>query len=410
MSLFSALTASVSGMAAQANKLSTVSDNIANSDTTGYKQASTEFLNLIEQRGRSSYDASGVATFVRYNIAEQGNLKSSTSATDLAVQGSGFFLVSDANGAIFLTRAGNFTPSSGGDLVNAAGFTLMGYDAASGATGLGALTPVNVAAGSPQSTPSTTGALKTNLNSEATAVAGDLPSDNLATSTYTSKTSVVAYDNLGAAVKLDVYYTKTADNSWEASVYDAASAASGGGFPYSTAALATQTLNFSAADGSLTGATSLSLNVPGGQALTLDLAGSTQLASNFSASSKTNGAAPSAVESVSVGTDGVLTAVYASGAQKDLYKIPLASAPSVDNLTPLAGDVFRQNAQSGDIFVGDPGHDGFGLIQSERLEGSTVDLATQLTNMIVAQRAYESNSKVFQTGSELMSQLNNMLK
>jgi len=414
MSLFSALNASVSGMAAQANKLSTISDNIANSNTTGYKQASTQFEDLINQIGATSYNAGGVGTLVRYNILEQGNLTGTTSATDLAIQGDGFFLVEDANGATFLTRAGAFTPDASGNLVNAAGFKLMGYSVASGSTqadGVGALTAVNVFGDGLKATASTSGTFTANLDSNAAINVGSLPSANAAGSTYTSRSSLVTYDNLGNAVTLDVYLTKTGANTWEASIYNAADATSGGPFPYSSAALTTQTLNFSSVDGSLTSPASLSVAIPGGQTVTLDIDGMTQLATSFSVSvATTNGNAPSALKGVNIASDGTLSEVFANGSEVAIYKIPLATVPSVNNLTPLAGDVFQANITSGDIVVGAPGLAGFGAIQSSKLESSTVDLATQLTEMIVAQRSYESNSKVFQTGSELLAQLNNMLK
>ncbi|VTZ50048.1 Flagellar hook protein FlgE [Methylocella tundrae] len=414
MSLFSALTASVSGMTAQANKLSTVSDNISNSDTTGYKQASTEFSDLLNETSTTSYNAAGVGTFVRYDISSQGSLTSASSTTDLGIQGNGFFLVTDSSGATYLTRAGNFTPSASGDLVNAAGFTLLGYSVASGSTsadGISALQPVNVTGDGLKAVASTTGTYTANLNSDATAVTGALPSANLAASTYTSKSTLVTYDNLGNAVTLDIYSTKTGANTWEQSIYNGADAAPGGGFPYSTAALSTQTLNFSAADGSLTTPTSVSVAIPNGQTLNLSLAGTTQLASSFAVTAATtNGSAPSAVKSVSIDTDGVVSEVFANGTTKAISKIPLASVASVNNLTSLAGDVYQANTQSGSILVGDAGLGGLGSIQSSQLESSTVDLATQLTDMIVAQRSYEANSKVFQAGSDLLSQLNNMLK
>lgn len=414
MSLFSALNASVSGMSAQANKLSTLSDNIANANTTGYKQASTQFQDLVNQAGASSYNAGGVGTLVRYNVLEQGSLTSTTSATDLAIQGNGFFLVDNANNDTYLTRAGAFIPDASGNLVNAAGYKLLGYSLASGSTpadGVTALQQVNVSTNGLKATASTTGTFTTNLNSGAVVDAGPLPSANGASSTYTSKSSLVAYDNLGNPVTLDMYFSKTGTNTWEASVYNAADAAAGGGFPYTNPALTTQTLNFSPADGSLTSPTHLSLAVPNGQTLSLDIAGATQLASTFAVSTATtNGNAPSALQSVNISNDGTLSEVYANGTETPIYKIPLATVPSVDNLTPVSGDAYQQNLTSGDIVVGSPGLSGLGTINSSELESSTVDLATQLTNMIVAQRSYESNSKVFQTGSDLLSQLNNILK
>lgn len=414
MSLFSALTASVSGMAAQANRLSTVSDNISNSDTTGYKQASTEFEDLVNQTSTTSYNASGVGTVVRYNIAEQGSTTSASSSTDLAIQGNGFFLVGDANGATFLTRAGNFVQDASGELVNAAGFTLLGYSVASGKTsadGVSALQPVNVLGDGLKAVASTAGTYTANFNSNATAVTGNLPSSNQPNATYTSKSSLVAYDNLGNAVTLDIYTTNTGPNTWEQTIYNAADAASGGGFPYSTAALSTATLNFSGTDGSLLSPANVTMTIPGGQPFTLTLSGATQLASSFAVSAATtNGIAPSAVTSVQISVDGTVSEVFANGATKAIAHIPLATVVSVNNLTPSAGNVYQANLQSGSILVGDAGLGGFGSIQSSKLESSTVDLATQLTDMIVAQRSYESNSKVFQTGSDLLSTLNNMLK
>jgi flagellar hook protein FlgE len=414
MSLFSALNASVSGMAAQANKLSTISDNIANSNTTGYKQASAQFEDLISQVGNSTYNASGVGSMIRYNILEQGNLTGTTSTTDLGIQGNGFFLVEDSSGATYLTRAGAFTPDAFGNLVNASGFTLMGYSIASGSTpadGLGALTPVNILSVGLKATASTSGVFTANLDSNAAINAGSLPSLNVPGSTYTSKSSLVTYDNLGSAVTLDVYFAKTGANTWEASIYNSADAAPGGGFPYANAALTTQTLVFSATDGGLTTPTTLSMAIPGGQTVNVDIAAMTQLASPFQVKdATTNGKAPSALDGVNISSDGTLSAVFANGAELAIFKIPLATVASVNNLTSLAGDVFRANINSGAIVIGTPGLAGLGEIKSSKLESSTVDLATQLTDMIVAQRSYESNSKVFQTGSELLAQLNNMLK
>src|SRR5271166_5337978 len=414
MSLVSTLNASVSGMAAQATMLSTISDNIANSNTTGYKDASVQFQDLVDETTTSSYNVAGVSTFVGYNISAQGQLTSASSPTDLGIQGNGFFLVANSSGVTYLTRAGNFTQNASGNLVNTAGFTLLGYGNASGnaaADGVSALKPVNVTGDGLKAIPSTTGAYVANLNSNATVVTGALPSANLASSTYTSKSTLVAYDNLGNPVTLDIYSTKTGTNTWEQTIYNKADAAAGGGFPYSTPALSTQTLTFSATDGGLTTPTTASVAIPNGQTLTLDLAGSTQLASSFSVSSATtNGNAPSAVSSVSVGADGTVSEIFANGATKAIATIPLGTVASVDNLTSLPGDVFQANVQSGSILVGNASQGGLGAIRSSQLESSTVDLATQLTNMIVAQNSYEANSKAFQTGSNLLATLNNMLK
>jgi flagellar hook protein FlgE len=404
MGLFSAMNASVSGMAAQANLLSTVSENISNSNTTGYKQVETLFRDIVDAMAATGdYSAGGVSTLARYNVAEQGGLASTTSATDLAIQGNGFFLVNNANGATFLTRSGSFVEDGTGNLVNAAGYTLMGYSLASGAGGvtdsLAGLTPVNINGTALVATPSTAGTLTANLNSNAATLIG-APS----TTNFTSKTSVVAYDNLGNPVTLDTYYSKMGTNTWEVDVYN--DAAPG-------APLTTQTLNFNPANGNLTAASpqALSIAIPGGNTVSLNIASTTQLASTFAVATATmDGNAPSQVQSVNITSDGTLSYVYANGTNVAAYKIPLGNVVSPDNLTNITGNVFQINSNTGGLVIGAAGTGGLGTIQSSELENSTVDLATQLTDMIVAQRGYEANTKVFQTGSDLLAQLNNMLK
>src|SRR5262245_9674985 len=108
MSISALMRTSASGMNAQSNRLGTVADNIANVNTTGYKRASTEFSSFIPQRATSDYVPGSVSTHIRHAISEQGNLNGSTSVTDLAISGNGFFIVSDTDGTPFLTRAGAF--------------------------------------------------------------------------------------------------------------------------------------------------------------------------------------------------------------------------------------------------------------------------------------------------------------
>jgi flagellar hook protein FlgE len=414
MSLFSALTASASGMSAQSSKLATISDNVANVNTTGYKQATTQFESLVREFGTTSYNAGGVGSRVRYQISEQGDLSATTSSTDLAIQGNGFFLVSDAAGGTFLTRAGSFRLDDGGNLVNAAGFTLMGYSVASGATsadGIAGLRPVDVEMRRLDAIPSTTATFTANLDSRAAAATGNLPSTNALPVAYTSKSSLVAYDNLGTPVTFDLYFSKTGANTWELALYNAADATAGTAFPYANPALSVRTLNFDPSDGALLGSSSVSVAIPEGRTMTIDLGAMAQVASPFAVhTATTDGRAPSALEGLTVRPDGILAGVYGNGNEVPIFAIPLASVPSSDNLTPLAGDVYRAGIRSGDILVGTAGLGGLGTIRSASLETSTVDLATQLTDMIVAQRGYESNTKVFQTGSELLGLLTTMLK
>jgi flagellar hook protein FlgE len=418
MGLYGVLNASVSGMQAQSNKLSTISQNISNSATTGYKNAEAEFADLVSTASETTFEGAGVTTHFAYQNTAQGSFTTTSSSTDLAVSGNGFFVVQNTAGAKFLTRDGSFSPDSNGNLVNSSGYTLLGYSAAAGASDSASdLTAVNVNSTSLSATPTTTGKLYANVPSSATVVpAASLPSTNSATATYTEKTSLTAYNDLGTPVILDVYLSKTPDDgsgnpTWEVSVYNKADAAAGGGFPYANPALATQTLTFNPLDGKLTPPTSLSLSIPSGQPVSIDVSGMTQLDSAFTTTAASmNGSAASGVSSVSVGADGTLTAVYTSGAQAPLYDIPLSIVPSPDSLTPITGNTWQVSSTSGDMILGKAGTGSFGTIKSDTLESSTVDLATELTKMIQSQSAYEANSKVFSTGSTLLEALLNIVK
>ncbi|KAB2943267.1 MAG: flagellar hook protein FlgE [Hyphomicrobium sp.] len=418
MGLYSTMRTSASGMAAQANRLGAVSDNIANSSTTGYKRASMEFSSLVLDSGGTEYVSGSVESHTRYAISEQGAFNFTTSVSDLAVKGQGFFLVSSDSGQTFLTRAGSFTPNGTGDLVNAAGYKLMGYSLLGGgptivANGTAGLEVVNIGTLALQANPSTAGALNVNLPVNSTVIApANLPSANAATAQYTAMSSLVAYDNLGNQITLDVYSSNLGGGDWEISVFNSADAAPGGGFPYAGGALATQTLTFDMTNGQLdpSSPTSISVPIPNGATLVLDMSGSSQLAADYTILDATvvNGNAPSEVERIEIADDGTLYAVFESGTRVATYKIPLAGVASPDNMQPLAGNVFVPTADSGEIQIGFPGESGFGTMVSGALEQSTVDLASELTTMIEAERNYTANSKVFQTGSELMEVLVNL--
>ncbi len=416
MSLYSALRTGVSGMNAQSTKLSTISDNIANSGTTGYKAGNTVFSALVLESSAGTYNSGAVATNIRHSISQQGSLAYTTSSTDLAIQGNGFLVVANANGEPYLTRAGAFTTdASTGNLVNSGGYTLLGYPIKDGDTsavlnGTANLEPVSVTDRNLKAVASTEGTFSVNLPSDDEAVTGDTPADNLPTSTYSVKTSIVAYDKVGHEVTLDVYMTKTASSpdQWQVAVYNAADADSGGGFPYSSGPLATQTLSFDS-DGQLTSSSTMSIPVPGGETLSLDLTGTTSLATDFTPQNVTvNGNAPSAISGVDIDKDGIVYATYENGSRVAIYRIPLATVASPDNLQVVAGDAYRVTTGSGDMQIGFPTEGGRGGIVSGALEQSNVDMASELTDMIVAQRDYTANSKIVQTSSELLDVLMNL--
>ncbi len=407
------LNTSVSGMLADSNWLSSISQNVANANTTGYKNAETDFSTLVDQVSTAAAGG-GVMTTTRNLNTLQGNVVSSSTATNLAVQGSGFFVVSDSSGATYLTRNGSFVPDASGNLVNSAGYYLMGNDVQSGsappANALSTLQKVNVNSAGETATPTTSASIAANLPASATPIAAaDLPSVNSASSTYTDVTSLVVYDNLGGAHTINLYLANTSANTWEVDAFDASKAATGGGFPYSSGPLATATLNFNPTTGSLSSGSSLTIAVPNGQSMSLDLSNLTQLAAAFSVSSATaNGNAPASLQGVSIAPDGTLSFNYTNGASIAAYDVPLANVASPDNLTSVNGNAFTANAASGPVYLGTANAGSFGAIDSSSLESSTVDLATELTDMIQAQSAYEANSKVFQTGANILDVLNGL--
>jgi flagellar hook protein FlgE len=416
MSLYGMMRTGVSGMNAQANRLSTVADNIANSDTTGYKRSSAEFSTLVMPSTGGAYNSGGVTTTIRQAVSDPGVLQYTTSVSDLAVSGDGFFVVQDPSGTPYLTRAGAFVPDGQGRLVNSAGFQLMAYSYENGVpaatvNGFEGLVPVVISDQGMTATPSTEGSYAGNLPAGATPVAtANLPAANAATAQYTSKSSMVAYDNLGNKKLLDVYFTNTGAGTWQVAVFDQSKATPGTSFPYTAggAGLGQPDLRHHHRQAHRH-AHRRFIHRAERRRLNLDLSALTQLGTGFTVSdAQVNGNAPSTIDKVQISKDGTIYAQYKDGSTKPLYKIPLADVQSPDQLTALPGNVYSQGTESGAVRVGFANEGKLGSIISGALENSNVDIAEELTNMIAAQRSYTANSKVFQTGSDLMDVLVNL--
>ena len=417
MSLYGVMRTSTSGMAAQATRISTVAENVANSNTVGYKAVRAEFSSVFINNNISNFNSGSVDTNIHRIVDNQGTLQATGSVTDLAIDGDGFMLVRNSNGENFMTRAGSFIPNGDGTLVNTGGYQLLGYPLTNGSptivvNGYTGLVPVTVSDVALVAEPTQTGNYAANLPSTAAVTAAaNLPSANVAGSTFTAKSSLVTYGNLGEEITIDLYFAKTATNQWEVSVFNAADAAPGGGFPYGAAPLATQTLDFDPNNGQLdpSSANSVSVPIPGGQTLDLDLGNMSQLATGFAVlDAKLDGNAASAAEIVEISNDGTLFVSFANGTRRPLFRVPIATVTSPDNLASISGNAFAPTSMSGDVRIGFPGEAGLGALKSGVLEQSTTDIASEFTDMIDAQRSYTANSKVFQTGAELMDVLVNL--
>ncbi len=424
MSLFGMMRTGASGMNAQASRLGAVSDNIANANTTGYKRATTEFSSLLLPSTAGSYNSGAVATQIRYGISQQGTLQYTSSDTDLAINGNGFFVVQDKGGVPYLTRAGSFIPNATGELVNASGFKLLGYPFTDTApvpvvNGFDGLVPVTVGNGALTAKMSTQGTFVANLDAGAAIQTGTTPGTLAAVGDipdgYTHKSSLKAYNSLGGEVLMDFYYTKTADDEFEVTVYNAADATNGG-FPYTSGPLdldgaSSQTLTFDPLTGFVTNADAkfAITGMPGVTSLDLDFGGMTQFDYEFTVqSASVNGNSPSQIERIKIADDGIVYAQYANGDLNPLYRLAMASVQSPDQLQVISGNVYAQGIESGVITIGFAGSGNFGSVLSGALEMSNVDIAEELTKMIESQRSYTADSKVFQTGSDLMEILVNL--
>jgi fagellar hook-basal body proteins len=405
MSLYGTMRTGVSGMNAQANRLGTVGENIANSSTVGYKKADIQFSSMILPSTAGAYNSGGVNSIVRYSISDQGTFSYTTSKTDLAINGEGFFIVQGEDGTNYMTRAGSFVPMSDGTLQNAAGYTLMGYEYSSTedptivVNGFDGLSPINLAAAGIEAKASTSGLLLVNVPADVTVG-------------YSKPTSVVTVDSQGTTRLISFTYTKTGDNpdTWtvEAS-YD------NNGTPITV--LAPTTLEFDAngqlvapVPATLTTTPLTTADLDGAElpVIEIDITGTTQLDAEFSVDADIDGNQAATVKGYEVSADGIVSVLYTNGKLVPRFRVALATVQSPDNLNPVAGNLYTQSNTSGVVVLGYAQNSGFGSILSGALEDSNVDIAEELTAMIEAQRSYTANSKVFQTGSELLEVLVNL--
>ncbi|WP_422367619.1 flagellar hook protein FlgE [Pelagibius sp.] len=417
MSIYGAMFAGVSGLAAQSNALSMISDNIANVNTVGYKGVTARFSTLVTQAAtQTTHTPGGVNSSPFSYIDRQGLLQGSASGTDLAVAGQGFFVVNEAANPgfgddFFFTRAGSFNPDQNGNLVNTAGYYLQGYDlrnttpqpSSSTFTGL---TTVNIANLSGSASASTNIALGVNLPSTAPTTA---PGNTF------SVTSQV-FDSLGNAHDMDIVFTKTAANTW---TWAASNPTLDGGATSSATAAGTGTITF-ATDGTpsafspaapsitLTGFTTGA----GNSTITLDLGtvgatdGLTQFAGDFTISNiDQDGVRFGNYTGITISEEGIVTALFDNGQRLDIYQLPLGMFRNPNGLEARTGNVYLETNRSGNFQLNLAGNGGAGDVAPAALEASTVDLAEEFTKMIITQRAYSANTKVITTADDMLEEL-----
>lgn len=416
MSLTGALSSAISALSAQSQSLSMISDNIANTSTTGYKTTSAMFDDLVTASSNAtSYASGGVTVSGRANITQQGLLAATSNATDVAIQGSGFFVVTSAasGGTTSYTRNGAFSTDNAGYLENNGSY-LEGWRTDSDGNVVGNESASNLDAINTQ-VASTSGSATTK-----TTIAANLPSDAATGDTYTS--SMTVYDSLGAANSMQVTWTKTATNTWSASFANptstsdtttATGTASGtiaitfnsdgslASTSPSPATVAVTGWTDGAADSTIT----MNLGTAGGtDGLTQYASGETTPTVNVT-SITSDGLSYGKLSSISIGKNGVVDATYSNGQTIAIYKIAVATFADPTGLSAASDGLYSATVTSGNAALQTSGENGAGTIYGSELESSTTDTSSQFSSMISAQQAYSAASQVISTVSKMYDTL-----
>jgi flagellar hook protein FlgE len=408
-SMFSA----ISGLKNHQTFMDVVGNNIANVNTTGFKQSRVTFQDILSQtlrpasgpqNGRGGVNPEQVGLGVVLGgvetVQSQGTLQSTGKVTDMAIQGDGYFVVSDGRQS-FYTRDGAFDLGIDGTLLNpASGLKVMGWQADPVTGRVDTTVP-------PTSISIPVGAGMTGKASTTLTTTGNLDAN---TTTGTVPLSATVYDSLGNAHQLTITFTKPSPtaNSWTYTVADSTGA---------TVTSSSNTVSFTTAGkydttaGANTPAT-VTLPLTNGattpETFTLDLSQLTQLSSASNLTSNTDGASAGSLTTFAVGSSGEITGVYSNGYKQPLGQIAMASFQNPSGLTKAGGNLFSTSPNSGNASIGTPDSNGRGQIATGFLEGSNVDLAQQFTNMIMAERGFQANSRVITTSDEILQDLVNI--
>lgn len=451
MSLYAALYSGVSGLSAYSSALGMISDNITNVNTVGYKETRARFSTLVtETNATTRYSPGGVQVLPQNLISKQGLLQSSTSPTDLSIDGAGFFVVrqdsKDAAGVAF-TRAGSFTPDEDGYLRNTAGQYLLGFPLDENGNppanrSKENLVPITISGltGTAQAT-TKIDPLRGNLQSSQ-----PVSSQEATYNPAAAATSMKAYDStLGTGVKPDFirniqvfdsmgtphnltfgFLKSNVTNEWHVEVWSADGANTA---PLPGGQIATGTLAFNS-DGSLNeggsspsllGALNIDWNSASGASdaanSTIDLNwgsdgdvdGFTQFDTPSTLiSSSVNGARFGNVNGVSISKNGTVTALFDNGLQRAVYELPIAVFQNPDGLSRRQGNSYNLSDDSGEFTLQVAGDGGSGSVAPSTLEASTVDLAREFSELITVQRGYSASTKVITTADQMLDELNNL--
>jgi len=407
MSVTSAMETGVSGLLTNSEAISVIGNNLANVNTTGFKEGRTLFSDLLSTSMNNGQIGHGSQIQAVQNMFSQGSLQTTGSATDLAIQGDGMFVLQSPNSAEqFYSRAGAFTFDSNNILTNPDGYKVLGYGMTDMINGIsnGVLGPIDLSKFSKMPPKATsTVSLTANLDSTQTAPAAawaptlasgspDPAFNPVAASNFS--TSATVYDSLGNAKSLTLYFANTGANTWNMYTYD--------GTTY-TAAGAGTALTFDGTTGALTSPSPATISVPvAGSNVTVNLTGSTQFATSSAISSQSqNGYAAGNLSKVSIDQNGFVNVLYSNSMTQKVAQVALAKFASPSGLDKAGGSLYSATTASGAAVI-DPSNLSSNTIASNSLEQSNVDMADQLVQMILTQRAYTANSKTITSADQMM--------
>ena len=410
---------SLTGLTAAESALDTISNNLANLDTTGYKEMTPNFGALFYQllcdsgSGDPIQIGDGAAIYSITTSFTQGTSETTGVDTDMAIQGNGFFVVQN-NGVQQYTRAGDFTINSSGYLVDPNGDEVMGYAAQNGVVSPSpTLTPIQISTGITAPAQATT-QVGFGLNLEASAYNAASPGS--------FSQPVVVYDSLGVSHTLTFNFTQTANNQWAYTVTIPAADVGKTGDPV-TVTSGTGTLQFDG-NGNLTSPTAdVGLSIAGlaDGASTLNVnwqlfnsqgtstiteSGTASAASNISQ----NGFSGGTLTSFNVTSDGVIQGLFSNGETVTLGQVALANFANLQGLENVGGNNYAATLASGAAIIGGAGSGGLGTIQDGALEESNVDMATEFANLIMAERDYQANAKAITTADNVTQTAINLIQ
>lgn len=408
--MIGSLFAGISGLNANATAMTVIGDNIANVNTTAFKSNRSSFANVLSQSlgGSTANDIGrGVEFWGTSPLWNQGSLENTGSATDLAINGKGFFVVNDPSGSSFYTRAGLFTLNEQGDMVNPDDLIVQGYEIDANGN-LGNLTDISIP-GDRVSPPSPTINFTFDINLDAGAAAGD---------TYSTSQSV--YDSLGNAIPLTLTFTRAAAaGNWDVS---GSVPAPNGAAPNNAVTFPPGTIfTFDASGNMIAPAGDLALGVTmnnGADDMSLnwdlvDASGPIGDITGYSSRSNTtfqyqDGYASGVLRGISVDESGVVAVSYSNGQLIPVFQVALADFPAYEGLSKMGGNLYAESLNSGQPLPGVAGDGRLGSITPMAIEMSNVDLAQEFVKMITTQRAFQANSRVITTSDEILNELINL--